>query len=249
MNYFLILSICSVIAFFLFNIHLNVFFLSVYLYMADIEEKSKTVVLNSQSLTSIGLSINNGLPRGPSSKRLKKVVKGERNPRVGYWEYLPAGYGYGKRWPLLIFFHGRGANGNGSPKDLDKILHLENATKGLFYDRWPLEESAAGDEFIYLSMQNDRNCPSPEYIDGFIRFAIEEYEVDIQRIYLTGLSCGAIGIWNYLRKYVEDDLVAAVVPLAGLGESAWDSKGCKLGKVPIWAFHGDVDGLTFWIAA
>jgi hypothetical protein len=36
MNYFLILSICSIITFFFFNIHLNVFFLSVYLYLADI---------------------------------------------------------------------------------------------------------------------------------------------------------------------------------------------------------------------
>jgi len=36
MNYFLILSVCSIITYFLFNIHLNVFFLSVYLYLADL---------------------------------------------------------------------------------------------------------------------------------------------------------------------------------------------------------------------
>src|SRR5690606_28541368 len=46
--------------------------------------------------------------------------------------------------------------------------------------------------------------------------------------------------WNYLRKYT-DQTIAAIVPIAGDGKSAWNQAGCDLGLVPIWAFHGDDD--------
>jgi len=60
-------------------------------------------------------------------------------------------------------------------------------------------------------------------------------------VYLTGLSCGGIGSWAYLGKYLDAQL-AAMVPIAADGASAWNSKGCDLAKVAIWAFHGDADG-------
>lgn len=60
-------------------------------------------------------------------------------------------------------------------------------------------------------------------------------------MYLTGLSCGAIGSWAYLGDQL-DSQIAAMVPIAGDGQGAWGSKQCELGKVAIWAFHGDADG-------
>jgi predicted peptidase len=81
-------------------------------------------------------------------------------------------------------------------------------------------------------------------IDAFLRFALEHYEVDPARIYLTGLSCGAIGLWNYLREHA-GELVAAAVPIAGHGLAAIDERGCDLGTVPIWAFHGESDSTVF----
>ena len=61
-----------------------------------------------------------------------------------------------------------------------------------------------------------------------------------QRVYLTGLSCGAFGGWEYLEEH-GDEQVAAAVLIAGEGRPAWETVGCALGDVPIWAFHGLLD--------
>ena len=37
-------------------------------------------------------------------------------------------------------------------------------------------------------------------------------------------------------------LPAAVVPICGNGIDAWNQRGCLLGNMPMWAFHGDADG-------
>ena len=105
--------------------------------------------------------------------------------------------------------------------------------------------SEAQDAFIVLSVQNSQEmCHLPDDMDAFLRWAVEEYDVDPDRIYLTGLSCGGIGIWEYLRERLDDDLVAAVVPIAGLGQDAWNTHECALGAVPMWAFHGEDDPLV-----
>ena len=59
-------------------------------------------------------------------------------------------------------------------------------------------------------------------------------------MYVTGLSCGAFGAWEYVAKY-GDAQVAAAVPIAGEGRPAWATAGCGLGSVPLWAFHGALD--------
>ena len=189
------------------------------------------------------------LPNGPSSERFSRIVKGSRNPSIGYWEYLPAGYGLGNKWPLILYFHGLGDNGNGN-SDLYRVLYtgLPNL---ISEDKWPITATAsnaastAGDAFVVLSMQNDSGCPTADKVNDFMRWAINEYDIDIKRIYLSGYSCGGGGVWNYIGKYISDDLVAAAVPVAALmGEYTWNRLGCNLGIIPIWAFHGDEDYVT-----
>ncbi len=89
-------------------------------------------------------------------------------------------------------------------------------------------------------------CPSGAVIDAFITRALAHYAVDSKRIYLTGLSCGAIGSWDYLAQR-QGAVVAAAVLLSGnpgpptqVG-SAWRRAGCALGSLAIWSLHGDQD--------
>ena len=53
----------------------------------------------------------------------------------------------------------------------------------------------------------------------------------------------AFGTWEYLAKYGNSQ-VAAAVPIAGEGRPAWATAGCALGDVPIWAFHGLLDDVV-----
>ena len=51
---------------------------------------------------------------------------------------------------------------------------------------------------------------------------------------------GSIDPGNYLGVHA-DEAIAAAVPIAGYGIGAFDQRGCDLGTLPIWAFHGADD--------
>jgi predicted peptidase len=102
--------------------------------------------------------------------------------------------------------------------------------------KWPADRP-----FIVLSPQHGgTDCPGPAEVDAFLTFALARYTIDTKRVYLTGLSCGAIGSWNYLGQFRGQRVVAAVL-IAGDGRGAWQRAMCNLGEVAIWAFHGDAD--------
>jgi dienelactone hydrolase len=85
------------------------------------------------------------------------------------------------------------------------------------------------------------DCDVADDVAAFLDFAIGHYEVDPSQVYLTGISCGAIGVWDYLAGY-GDEVVAAAVPISGHAEWALEEAGCApLAEVPVWAFHGDMD--------
>jgi len=177
-----------------------------------------------------------GLPDGPSSERQTAKPLGSTEAPTGYWEYLPPGYGDTVPRPLLVFFHGVGENGNGD-SELDRVL-LHGPPFLIDNDDWPSERP-----FVVLSSQHTGGgCPSSSEIDAFFDYAVATYTVDPARIYLTGLSCGANGSWNYLAEHGGETVAAAALIAGGQGDDAWEAAGCKLGEVALWAFHGGADG-------
>jgi predicted esterase len=178
---------------------------------------------------------NGGAPSGPASGRhTPRPIGSKANNTAGYWEYLPPHYGNGARYPLLVFRHGIGENGNGT-SELQKVV-VNGPPKLIEADQWPEARN-----WVVLSVQHTGGgCASAQETDDFLEFALANYAIDPTRIYLTGLSCGAIGSWDYLGEHT-DETVAAAVLICGNGLPAFAKAGCNLGKVPIWAFHGEAD--------
>ncbi|WP_053333399.1 hypothetical protein [Haliangium ochraceum] len=171
----------------------------------------------------------------PSSARLSVRALDTTEAGNGFWEYLPPRYG-AEPAPLMVFWHGIGENGDGSEAALDKVL-ANGPPRYIERDEWSNERP-----FVVLSPQHaGGGCPSADEIRDFLAFAVDTYEVDESRIYLTGLSCGAIGSWNYLRAHLDTTPIAAAVLIAGNGRPAFNDHGCDLAQVPIWGFHGDAD--------
>jgi predicted peptidase len=171
---------------------------------------------------------------GASSERLSfRPLGSVQGAPLGYGEYLPLGYGEPR--PLLVFLHGGGEYGDGSTAQLPRILKL-GILSLIETDDWPSDRP-----FIVLMPQyppaEAEACELADEVEAFLKFAVDHYEVDMDRVYLTGVSCGGIGLWDYLASHT-NELVAATVPIAAHTSEAFERTGCELGRVPIWAFHG-----------
>lgn len=199
-----------------------------------------TVALTPIALVACGDDEESGLPSGPSSERITiQPVGAVDGSPAGYIEYLPPGYGDGDARPLLVFLHALGVNGDGSEGVLTPVLDhgLPELIKN---DQWPEDRP-----FVVLMPQTpgEDECPTADEIDSFLDFAVGHYDVDQSRVYLTGMSCGGVGAWEYLAAHGTDTVAAAVL-VSAPAFFAVEQAGCDLGRVPTWSFHGEVDDLV-----
>ncbi len=144
---------------------------------------------------------------------------------VPYLLYLPKDYEESSnKFPLLIFLHGSGERGT----DLDKVKF-----------HGPPKLISEGKEFPFIVVSPQ--CPEGRWwqiseLNFLLDELIAELKIDINRIYLTGLSMGGYGTWAW-AEYAPDRF-AAIAPVCGGGNPLTIS---KIGKMPVWAFHGAKD--------
>ncbi|MEP2771630.1 MAG: PKD domain-containing protein [Fulvivirga sp.] len=170
------------------------------------------------------------------------------NKGIGYLEHLPPDYAANptKTYPLIIFLHGAGEKGSGSPSDLEKIKnlgppkHIKNGHNMCF------DVGGETECFIVIAPQLPGGKPSwgVSLIDGVFNYAFngpDNYRIDMSRVYLTGLSLGGNGVYKYAYMSVnEPNKLAALTPVAAWADN---NQGCVISerKIPVWAFHGDQD--------
>lgn len=153
------------------------------------------------------------------------------NPKevTDYVLQIPATYNTEKtkRWPVIIFLHGVGERGN-TASDLEKVKRAGLAGVAAKDPNFP---------YILVAPQCKTdtwwNVPSLNVLYDDI---LKQYNVDTKRIYITGLSMGGYGCWEWIAA--NPAKFAAAVPICGEGPVA---KACGLKDKPIWAFHNADD--------
>jgi predicted peptidase len=171
---------------------------------------------------------------------------------VHYLIYLPESYPNEpiQKWPLILFLHGSGEAG----KDLSMLLHtglpqkLQNEANFPFVvvspqiPAPPLQGEASSSFEVQTYLDTWGWKPHIEILEALLDYVQAAYRIDPQRVYLTGISLGGFGAWEYALRH--PDRFAAVAPLAG-GFRYFDDQLpanlCDLEAVPIWAFHGKLD--------
>lgn len=145
-----------------------------------------------------------------------------------YLRYLPNNYTpKGAKMPVLIFLHGSGERGtdiirvkiHGPPRIVDQGKDLP---------------------FIIISpLLDDGEMWENERLDATLKAALRGINYDETRIYLTGLSLGGVGTWNW--AIAEPNKFAAIIPIAAPSNLSF---ACKLKNTPIWLFHGLKDDVV-----
>ena len=152
-----------------------------------------------------------------------------------YVIYTPPGFDRRQTYPLVLFLHGSGELGTDNQKQMKVGLGPA------------LREEPARCPAIVLFPQAESKARvpievwAPNQPDGARALAIlkraeVEYKLDLDRIYLTGISMGGIGSWR--QAAADPKRWAAVVPICGGGNSAHAD---RLINLPIWCFHGGAD--------
>ncbi len=168
-----------------------------------------------------------------------------------YQVYVPVDYRSKKSWPVILFLHGAGERGS------DGLLQTDvGIGHAIRHDptRFP---------FIVVLPQCRRDKIWGE-VDmqalalGSLDAAIKEFHGDRKRVYLTGLSMGGYGTWELAAR--NPGRFAAIAPICGGVQplKQWpqlrvtlvdDAKiadpfaeiALRLGKTPVWIFHGEAD--------
>ena len=140
---------------------------------------------------------------------------------------LPKDYAEKTDWPLVVYLHGYSESGN----DLEMVKQ-----------NGPPKLVAEGKQFPFVVVSPQ--CPSGFYwrgnvIMGLIDQIVENYSIDPNRIYLTGLSMGGYGTWQISHEYPER--FAAVAPVCGGGLFVSPYFMDRLKNLPVWAFHDKRD--------
>ncbi len=146
-----------------------------------------------------------------------------------YLLYLPVGYEDNNHdWPLVLFLHG-----SGSAIDFIDDIRI-GGPPALF-------EQGMDSDFILLCPQLHANVHwDVDRINVLTQRIIETYRIDESRIYITGLSRGGFGTWEYAVSY--PNLFAGIVPIA-----ARDIPGVeRLANSNVAIFHGALDTGVPW---
>jgi predicted peptidase len=173
-----------------------------------------------------------------------------------YQVFVPDNWTPHQKWPIILFLHGAGERADDGLQETDvgigtairsdrsrvpAIVVMPQCRKNMYWVEPPMDDLAM----------------------ATLQAATKEFHGDPARTYLTGLSMGGYGSWYLAAKY-PGRFAAMVVICGGIhpppatlkahpelakwdppgGPTAYSDAAAKIGKVPVWIFHGTDDNIV-----
>lgn len=173
--------------------------------------------------------------------------------------YLPPEYTRARSWPVIPFLHGAGHSGDDGILPTDHGIATALRQDAARFPAVVVFPQARAHTIWFGSMERQALAALDQ--------SRREFNGDRRRVYLTGLSMGAYGAWQFAAQH--PGLFAAIVPVAGgivppmgfalppeivaleragnrylSGLRSADPDGTiarMIGDTPVWVFHGDND--------
>ncbi|HKE49751.1 MAG TPA: malectin domain-containing carbohydrate-binding protein [Rhodanobacteraceae bacterium] len=147
--------------------------------------------------------------------------------------FVPPGYDGTSPTPLILFLHGAGERGS------DNEAQLNNDANGAM--RLVDDVNLDLQPVFMIAPQ----CPTGGWWSGatlasavgIVDQIAATYNIDPDRVYVTGLSMGGMGTWSAVTA--EPGRFAAAVPMSGNGDT---NPAGSVASIPFWFFHAANDG-------
>jgi len=175
----------------------------------------------------------------------RELVSG--SDTLPYRLLYPVDFNPVKKYPLVLFLHGAGAWGNDNEKPLKSLpqIFLDSANRKK-YPCFVLVPQCTKQEpwvrfpgFPNSIATPDTPTTSTKLTLELLRKLKNDLPIAQKQIYITGLSLGGEGTFDFLSRAPK--LFAAAVPICGIADTA---KAKIYKKVRLWAFHGDEDTIN-----
>ena len=183
---------------------------------------------------------------------LKKDFRQGENV-LPYRILYPEGYKKGdkKKYPLVVFLHGRGESGSDNELQLKHgaSLFLKPETRQQYpaiviFPQCPDEDSWAtytkNSETGMVSMPfKPKQTKASQMVQSLIKYCLKNEPVDSKRVYIMGLSMGGMGTLDMVVR--NPKMFAAAISICGAIEP---TRLKKLKKMPIRLYHGAEDDVV-----
>lgn len=221
------------------------------------------VTIHARTLASQAPSTKKILPTLSNGGFSTNLFTDSYNNTMIYYLYMPANYSPQKKYPLVLLMPGGGERFNPSLS----LQQNNDIQMNASYARvWGTNYSAKNNPHVqqkYPSfvvvpqLKKDQlwvNVPSSQGpytqtvqpttslvdLKALLDLLQNEYtNIDANRLYITGLSIGAYGLWDAIERWPH--YFAAAAPIAGGGDP---SKVADITQLPIWDFHGAEDNVV-----
>ena len=170
---------------------------------------------------------------------------GELNYRILY----PKNFDESKNYPLILFLHGIGERGDDNElqlKYIDKVfLNTKNYNdfpSVVIFPQAPLTDNWSSrilteNEIRQVFPKDAKPTNSLQLVIKLMDSLVKEDFIDNKRVYLSGLSNGAMGSFELLKN--RPDMFASAVLICGGGDPKWAKDFAK--TTPVWVAHGAKD--------
>jgi predicted esterase len=145
----------------------------------------------------------------------------------------PDGYDPSKSYPLVIWFHGAGSSGMDNNKQMGNGEQSYNSpyVRGRF-NAFVLVPQHPNGDWATLSASPPKEQTA---LMNLVAGLKTQNSIDAKRIYVTGLSAGGYGAWEFSQRF--PTVFAAFIEFSGGGTASTTARIAAAG-ISGWAIHG-----------
>lgn len=177
-----------------------------------------------------------------------------RRDTLPYRILYPENYDRAKEYPVVFFLHGAGERGNDNASQLTHgaSLFLQDSLRQQFpaivvFPQCPSDsywsnvsiEAKEGGGRNFFFQHKGKPSKAMAMLLRLTKHIVKEEAVDKSRVYVGGLSMGAMGTFELLRR--RPKVFAAAFAICG-GDNTRNV--AKYAHVPLWIFHGEKDDVV-----
>jgi predicted peptidase len=166
---------------------------------------------------------------------------------------FPLQYDAAKKYPVVVFLHGAAEKGFDNKAQLNNggALFLRDSIRQQYPAIVIFPQCAGNDSWLYFETEQDsignikrvrfpykkEPTGTEALLKALLDSLIASGKADTSRMYIGGLSQGAMGIYDVLARY--PGFFTAAFPICGAGNTSLTKK--YAGKTALWIFHGEKD--------